>query len=86
LIIDDQGRVVEFVGTADSGLASGTGAMIFRSPSEVGAVYYQGDFSQGLPDGIVRVEQPGRNPRVRKFRAGKDAGSADADQLRSLQF
>jgi hypothetical protein len=86
LIIDSQGHVVEFVGTADSGLASGTGAMIFRSPSEVGAVYYEGEFSQGLPDGVVRVEQPGRKPRVRKFRVGADAGSADADQLQSLQF
>ena len=86
LIMDEQGHVVEFVGTADSGLASGTGAMIFRSPSEVGAVYYEGDFSQGLPDGVVRVEQPGRKPRIRKFRAGKDAGSADADQLRTVQF
>jgi len=78
--------VVEFVGTAESGLASGAGVMIFRSPSEVGAVYYDGDFSQGLPNGVVRVEQPGRKPRIRKFRAGKDVGSADADQLRSLQF
>ncbi len=86
LIVDDQGHVVEFVGTAESGLASGAGAMIFRSPSEVGAVYYAGEFSQGLPNGVVRVEQPGRKPRIRKFRAGKDVGSADADQLRSLQF
>ena len=52
--MDDQGPVVEFVGTADSGLASGTGAMIFRSPGEIGAVYYEGDFSQGLPNGVVR--------------------------------
>jgi hypothetical protein len=86
LIVDEQGHVVEFVGSAEAGLANGTGAMIVRSPGEVGAVYYEGDFSQGLPDGVVLVEEPGRKPRVRKFRAGADAGSADADQLRSVQF
>jgi hypothetical protein len=86
LIVDDQGPVVEFVGTADSGLASGTGAMILRSPGEIGPVYYEGDFSQGLPDGVVLVEKPGRKPRVRQYRAGAEAGSADADQLRSVQF
>jgi len=86
VIMDEQGHVVEFVGTAVSGQANGTGAMILRSPGEVGAVYYEGNFSQGLPDGVVLVEKPGRKPRVRKFRAGKDVGSADADQLRPIQF
>jgi hypothetical protein len=78
--------VVEFVGTADSGLATGTGAMIRRSAGESGAVYYEGNFEQGLPDGVVKVEEPGRKPRIRQFRSGKDAGSADADRLQSLQF
>ena len=86
LIADVQGNVVEFVGTAEAGLASGTGAMIVRSPDETGAIYYEGDFSQGVPDGVVLVEEPGRKPRVRKFRAGADAGSADADQLQPLRF
>ena len=86
LIIDDQGHVVEFVGTAESGMASGTGAMIVRSPGEVGAVYYEGDFSQGLPHGVVLVEKPGRKPRIRQFRAGSDVGSADADQMQFVQF
>ncbi|MBT8054075.1 MAG: hypothetical protein KJN69_09270 [Gammaproteobacteria bacterium] len=86
LIIDDQGNVVEFVGTAKAGLASGTGAMIVRSEAEAGAVYYEGGFSEGLPEGIVLVERPGRKPQVRQFRSGKDAGSADAEDLLSLQF
>lgn len=86
LILDDNGNAVEFIGTAKAGLASGTGAMIVREAPEVGAVYYEGDFDQGRPDGVALVEKPGRKPRVRKFRSGSDAGSADADQLRSLQF
>jgi predicted small secreted protein len=86
LILGDDGQVVEFVGTADSGLATGTGAMIRRSAGESGAVYYEGNFEQGLPDGVVKVEEPGRKPRIRQFRSGKDAGSADADRLQSLQF
>lgn len=86
LIADVQGNVVEFVGTAEAGLASGIGAMIVRSPDQAGAIYYEGDFSQGVPDGVVLVEEPGRKPRVREFRAGADAGSADADQLQPLRF
>jgi hypothetical protein len=86
LILADQGSVVEFVGTAESGQASGAGAMIIHSPGEIGATYFEGSFDQGLPDGVLRVEKPGRKPRVRQFRAGKDAGPADADQLRPVQF
>jgi len=86
LILDDEGNFIEFVGTADAGLASGTGAMIARSPGKVGATFYQGDFSQGLPHGVVKVEAPGRQPRIRQFRSGDDAGAADADQLQLLQF
>jgi hypothetical protein len=52
----------------------------------VGAVYYEGGFSDGLPDGVVLVEQPGKVPRVRTFRNGKDSGRADADDLERLQF
>jgi hypothetical protein len=67
-------------------MASGTGAMIFRSPHEIGAIYYEGDFVAGLPHGIVRVEEPGRKPRVREFRAGSDRGSADESRLQRLRF
>jgi hypothetical protein len=86
LVIDDQGRVLEFVGAARSGLAEGTGAMVFRSPAETGAVYFEGSFRQGLPDGVVRVEEPGRKSRVRLFRDGRDSGAASADQLQRIQF
>lgn len=86
LIIDQDGDTIEYVGFAESGRASGTGAMIFRSPREPGAIYYEGSFSEGLPEGVVQVEEPGRKPRVRKFRAGVDKGAADPEALQRLNF
>lgn len=86
LIIDPDGTTVEYLGAAHSGFASGTGAMIFRSPKELGAVYYEGSFRDGLPDGVVLLEEPGRKPGVRQFQAGKDRGSADPANLHRLIF
>jgi hypothetical protein len=86
LLIEDQGQTLEYVGAAQSGLAEGAGAMIFRSPAETGAVYFEGSFHQGLPDGVVRLEEPGRKSRVRMFRAGRNAGAANADDLQRIQF
>ena len=68
------------------GLASGAGAMIIDTPGESGAVYYEGSFREGLPDGVVLLEKPGRKPKVRTFRAGSDSGSADGDQLQRVLF
>ena len=86
LILDEDGTSIEYVGSVESGLVSGTGAMIFRSPREIGAIYYEGDFRQGLPDGVVRVEEPGRKPRIREFRAGSDSGAAKESRLQRLRF
>jgi hypothetical protein len=86
LIMDGEGNLVEFVGSADEGLASGTGAMILNTTAQTGATFYQGSFSKGLPDGVVRIEQPRRKPRVRRYRDGDDAGTADAAELQLLQF
>jgi hypothetical protein len=86
LIMADDGNIVEFVGFASKGLAAGMGAMILRDASDSGAVYFEGHFSDGLPDGIVLVEEPGREPRVRNYRAGRDAGAADLDDLQRVRF
>ena len=86
LIIQKDGETIEYVGSAESGRASGTGAMIFRSPLDIGAIYYEGGFSEGLPDGVVLVEQPGRKPRIREFRAGVDRGAGDPEALQRLRF
>ena len=86
LIIEPDGGSVEYLGGAQSGAASGTGAMILRSPNDLGAIYYEGDFREGRPHGVVRVEAPGRKPGVRAFQAGVDRGSADPAQLQRVKF
>ena len=86
VVIDAQGNTVEYVGAAKSGQADGVGAMIFRTPDAAGAVYYEGDFYQGQPHGVVRVEQPGRRPDVRRFEAGVDRGRGDEAQLQRVTF
>jgi hypothetical protein len=60
--------------------------MIVRAPGAAGAVFFEGGFSQGLPDGVVKIEEPGRQPRVRQFQAGKDRGAASAEDLPRIRF
>ena len=86
VVRDDSGNYVEFLGTAKAGLASGTGGMIVRKSNQIGAVYHEGTFREGLPDGVVRVEEPGAKPRIREFRAGLDVGKGDEKQLQLLVF
>jgi hypothetical protein len=43
-----------------------------------GAAYFEGSFAAGLPNGVVRVEQPGEALRWREYRAGNDVGRAEA--------
>ena len=86
VVQDDAGNYVEFLGMARDGMASGTGGMIVRKSNEIGAVYHEGSFRGGLPDGVVRVEVPGGKPRVREFRAGLDVGRGDENQLKLLEF
>jgi hypothetical protein len=86
LIMDGQGTRIEYVGSAEQGLASGHGAMIFSAPGRAGASYYEGSFVGGLPDGVVLVSEPGRKPRMRRYDAGDDRGPADADRWQGLRF
>jgi hypothetical protein len=86
VIRDEAGSSVEFLGVAESGFASGTGGMIVHDSRQIGAVYFEGSFRNGLPEGVVRVEEPGRKPRVREFRAGLDVGKGEEKALRQLEF
>lgn len=83
---DSSGNAIEFMGTAEAGFASGVGGMIVRKSNKIGAVYHEGTFREGLPDGIVLVEEPGKKPRVREFRAGSDVGKGDESKLQTLVF
>lgn len=73
----DDGRAVEFLGQARDGAAHGNGAMIVHETGLVGAVYYEGDFRDGLPHGMVRVGLAGQEPYLRRFEGGVDAGRGD---------
>ena len=86
LVRTDEGTEIEFLGSAHLGLAQGLGAMIVRSPASIGAIYFEGQFAQGLPHGIVRLEQPGRKTETRKFNLGKNVGPADDQQLSPISF
>lgn len=86
LIMNERGNTVEFIGETRNGLAWGAGGMIIQRPGQVGASYYEGEFKGGLPDGVVRIEEPGQLPRTRLYKAGVDVGKGDARRLQSLSF
>jgi len=86
LVRADDGSEIEYLGSATGGYAQGSGAMIIRSERSIGAIYYEGQFQQGLPDGVVKLEQPGRKAEIRRFSKGKDAGAADPEQYSPLSF
>jgi hypothetical protein len=86
VIRDASGNSLEYLGTAANGLPSGTGGMIARYSAKTGAFYFEGSFAQGVPNGVVQVEEPGGRPRIREFRAGKDVGSGAAEKLQRLTF
>ncbi len=86
LIIAENGDTLEFIGYAERGMASGPGGMIIRQGRQVVATYYEGEFRQGVPDGVVRVETVGELPKIRKFRSGSDIGKASSTALKRLSF
>jgi hypothetical protein len=86
VVLDGRGNSVEYLGEARGGQAAGQGGMIARYAGQTGAVYYEGRFKDGLPNGVLRVEQPGSRARLREFRAGKDVGSAAAGNWQPLTF
>jgi hypothetical protein len=86
LIMNARGDTVEYIGDAQKGLASGSGGMIIQRNGQIGAIYYEGGFKNGLPDGVVRVETAGELPKLRQYKNGADIGKGDAASLQSLNF
>jgi hypothetical protein len=86
VITDAAGNALEYLGEARGGLPSGVGGAIRHGRAGAGATYYEGRFSGGVPDGVVRVEAPGRRPVIREFRRGNDVGSAGENRLERLEF
>ena len=86
VIRDARGNELEYLGVAADGKASGTGAMIVRYAGREGGYYFEGQFRGGVPEGVVRVEEPGGKPRYREFLGGRDVGSGDASGWSKLVF
>jgi len=86
LSMNARGDTVEFIGETEKGLAAGSGGMIIQRRGQVGATYYEGGFKNGLPDGVVLVEEPGQLPRTRLFKEGADVGKGDAARLQGLSL
>lgn len=86
VVMDDNGDTLEYLGDARKGLASGAGAMILQRNLQPGAAYYEGDFRNGRPDGVVQVELAGQPTRLRKYKDGVDVGKGSPSKLRSLDL
>jgi hypothetical protein len=84
--MNERGDSVEFMGEAHGGLAQGFGGMIIQRSGQIGSTYFEGEFKNGLPDGVVRVETAGQQPRLRHYKDGADIGKGSASLLKSLSF
>ena len=86
LVMDDNGDTLEYLGDAKKGLANGSGAMILQRSGQLGAVYYEGGFKKGRPDGVVRIEMAGQPTRLREFKDGVDIGRGNPSRLQGLEL
>jgi hypothetical protein len=86
LIMNEGGDSVEFIGNAKNGVAQGTGGMIIQRKGQIGATYFEGGFKNGLPDGVVRVETAGQQPKLRQYKDGADIGKGNASLLKNVSF
>jgi len=86
LVEDASGNSVEYLGSANEGLAAGTGGMIMRFAGRLAPEYYEGQFKKGLPDGVVEVENAGQKPLLRIYQAGTERGKATESEWKRLDF
>lgn len=73
----DDGTSVEYYGTALNGQPNGAGYLIRHG--EVGSSSLEGNFVNGLPDGVIKVSSAGNADTLRLYEAGKDIGRAPSD-------
>ncbi len=80
------GQSLEYFGRAKAGLPQGQGALILPSASGVAPVLYEGEFNKGVANGMVRVSEPGKAPRIKRFNQGVESGRADSNQWRPIAY
>ena len=68
------GSAVEYYGYAQNGQPQGAGYMIIHSLR--GSYALEGQFQNGLADGVMRVSKAGEDDVNRLYRLGEDAGAA----------
>jgi hypothetical protein len=83
---EETGMSAEYLGDAKDGLASGNGGMIVRQAGQASPSYYEGQFREGLADGVVMFQAAGSQPRILQFKAGEESGKASEGQWKKLQF
>ena len=86
LIMNNRGDTVEYIGDTRDGMAYGSGGMIIQRNGQIGALYYEGGFKNGLPDGVVNVEKAGEPAKLRRYKEGVDVGKGSPAGLKSLKF
>ncbi len=77
------GTSIEYYGHAANGLANGTGLMIIHT--SVGSTALEGNFSNGLASGPMRVTSPGKQDQFRNYTAGQDTGRASTTPPSAFQ-
>ena len=77
------GDLVEHYGYARAGRADGPGYRIVRAPK--GSYSLEGNFQNGVANGVVRVERSG-DVQVRRYTNGKDVGAAPAGTVVASPF
>jgi hypothetical protein len=84
--VDEKGSNVEYLGYTRDGLAWGNGAMILRNAGQSGSTFLEGEFAEGRPNGVVKVEETGKPLSVRRYRTGEDIGKGEAGSLQKMSF
>lgn len=80
---DIAGNRVEHYGYARSGVADGPGYRIVRAPD--GSFALEGNFSNGVANGVARVERSG-SVALRRYRDGQDMGAAPNGSVYATPF
>ncbi|MEE9271851.1 MAG: hypothetical protein V3U57_01070 [Robiginitomaculum sp.] len=68
------GTAFEYFGDAQNGKANGAGYMIYHELK--GSYSVEGNFTNGKPDGVMRVTKAGHPDVLRRYTSGQDMGAA----------
>ncbi len=80
------GQLLEYFGEAKAGLPQGRGALIHPATAASPPLLYEGEFRKGLANGVLRVSEAGKSPRIRQFSQGVESGRADSKQWQAISY